>query len=118
MCISDRNRSEYLEDEDGKNKRGLIITPASLVFNWASEIERFAPGLPVKMVVGTATQRQTMIENSGNQEILITSYELLRRDIAHYKKITFAYEVIDEAQYIKNHGTQSAKAVKLSLIHI
>lgn len=107
-----KNRSEYLEDEDGKNKRGLIITPASLVFNWASEIERFAPGLPVKMVVGTATQRQTMIENSGNQEILITSYELLRRDIAHYKKITFAYEVIDEAQYIKNHGTQSAKAVK------
>lgn len=104
--------SEYLEKKEEENKRGLIITPASLVFNWASEIERFAPGLPVKMVVGTAEQRQTMIEESGTEEILITSYELLRRDIAHYKKIDFAYQVIDEAQYIKNHGTKSAKAVK------
>lgn len=104
--------SEYLEKKDEENKRALIITPASLVFNWASEIERFAPGLPVKMVVGSAKQRQTLIEESGTEEILITSYELLRRDIAHYKKIDFAYQVIDEAQYIKNHGTKSAKAVK------
>lgn len=104
--------SEYLEKKEEENKRGLIITPASLVFNWASEIERFAPGLPVKMVVGTAEQRQTLIENSAAEEILITSYELLRRDIAHYKKVDFAYQVIDEAQYIKNYGTKSAKAVK------
>ena len=42
----------------------------------------------------------------------MTSYDLLKRDIEYYKDLHFDYQIIDEGQYIKNHNTQAAKAVK------
>ena len=44
--------------------------------------------------------------------VIITSYDVLKRDIEDYEKHVFAIQVIDEAQYIKNPATQAAKAVK------
>ena len=93
-------------------RNALIVAPASLVYNWNSELERFAPRLAVRMIVGTAAQRRTLLEAADEGEILITSYDLLRRDIDFYKKYRFRCQIIDEAQYIKNHSTQAAKAVK------
>lgn len=104
--------SEYRESGEEEDKRCLVISPASLVFNWSSELQKFAPELPVKMVVGTAEERKNIIENSGNRDILLTSYDLLKRDIDTYENISFCCQIIDEAQYIKNHNTQAAKAVK------
>lgn len=104
--------SEFLEAKAQDNRRALIVAPASLVFNWKSEFVRFAPSLPVKMVTGPAPERREIIQKSQGRDILITSYELLKRDIKEYEGIQFFCEVIDEAQYIKNHTTQSAKAVK------
>ena len=104
--------SEYLEADSSENRRCLIVAPASLIYNWQNEIERFAPCLPVTVVAGDAQSRQMLIEESMYRDILITSYDLLRRDIAVYEKIDFYCQVIDEAQYIKNHTTQAAKAVK------
>ena len=46
-------------------------------------------------------------------DLLITSYDLLKRDIAEYDEVTFRFEIIDEAQYIKTHTTAAAKSVKL-----
>ncbi len=91
----------------------LVVTPASLVFNWGEEFRRFAPELDVTLVTGTQEERQQKIENAGKTDILVTSYDLLRRDIAFYEDKTFRYEIIDEAQYIKNHTTAAAKAVKV-----
>lgn len=105
-------QSEMKAGASGKNCRCLIVSPASLVFNWNSEIERFAPGLPVRMIVGTAAKRRELIEGAGEREILLTSYDLLKRDVELYEPLSFAYQIIDEAQYIKNHSTQVAKAVK------
>lgn len=104
--------SEYLDGKVEENKRGLIITPASLVFNWKLEIKHFASVLPVKMVVGTMEERKQMIQSSTTRDILITSYDLLKRDLEIYQDISFANQIIDEAQYIKNHNTRAAKAVK------
>ncbi len=104
--------SEYQEMTAGEEKRTLIVTPASLVYNWQSEFERFAPGLAVHVIAGSAEERRAAVRQSGWNEILITSYDLLKRDLEDYEGITFGYEVIDEAQFIKNHGTQAAKAVK------
>ncbi|WP_455953566.1 SNF2 helicase associated domain-containing protein [Blautia sp.] len=93
-------------------RNALIVAPASLVYNWNSELERFAPELTGKVIVGTAAQRHALLEAADENDILITSYDLLRRDIDFYKKYRFRCEIIDEAQYIKNHTTQAAKAVK------
>ena len=92
-------------------RRSLIICPASLVYNWESEIHRFAPGLTVETVVGGAGSRKEKIRKS-RVDILLTSYDLLKRDVEAYQEALFDTVFVDEAQNIKNHGTQTAKAVK------
>lgn len=104
--------SEQQEEGKDANLKTLIVCPASLVFNWKTEIEKFAPELSVKIAVGTAKQREEIISHLEDKDIVVTSYDLLKRDIAFYENIAFGYEVIDEGQYIKNHNTQAAKAVK------
>ncbi len=100
------------EQEAGGVGKSLIICPSSLVYNWASECERFAPALKVTMVIGTPKERRQCIDKGEDGEILITSYELLKRDIKYYRPHRYAHQIIDEGQYIKNHNTQVAKAVK------
>lgn len=104
--------SEFLETKEKEGKRTLIVCPASLVFNWKNEIEKFAPGLPVQLVVGTMAQRRQILSQLNEEDIVVTSYDLLKRDLEAYKGLAFGYQIIDEAQYIKNHNTQAAKAVK------
>ena len=105
----------------GERQPSLIICPASLVYNWEHEIGRFAPDLRVLSIVGNGPEREARLESVREQlsggtgdgcQVLVTSYDLLKRDIRFYEDIHFRYQVIDEAQYIKNAATQSAKAVK------
>jgi SNF2 family DNA or RNA helicase len=82
------------------------------VLNWESEIHKFSPTLTVLPVIGDAEQRTQAIKKSIGYDVVVTSYDLLKRDIEQYKGKEFRYHIIDEAQYIKNHQTQNAKAVK------
>ena len=93
-------------------KKTLIVCPASLVYNWNNEIEKFLPELPHRMIQGTPQERKGLIESSADNEVLITSYEILRRDIEIYENIRFSCQIIDEAQHIKNANTQNSQAVK------
>lgn len=90
----------------------LVVCPASLVYNWQAEFEKFAPGVKVGIVAGTVPEREKVIEEYQSFDVLITSYDLLKRDIELYQNKCFDCEIIDEAQYIKNPSTQAAKAVK------
>lgn len=90
---------------------GLIVCPASLVYNWESEIQRFATSLSAVTITGTAAARKEKIQ-SGAGDLLLTSYDLLKRDVEFYEGIRFQHMIIDEAQNIKNYTTQAAKAVK------
>lgn len=91
----------------------LIVGPASLIYNWEEELHRFTPELRTLVIAGTVAERQNLLENYQDYDVLVTSYDLLKRDIASYDGLDFHYEVIDKAQYIKNPGTAAAKAVKL-----
>ncbi len=104
--------SEHTDAKRGENQRALIVCPASLVYNWNSEIQRFAPSLTAKMVIGTVRERKEIIQNVGDRDILITSYDLLKRDLEAYEDVVFHSEIIDEAQFIKNHTTLAAQSVK------
>lgn len=101
-------------EAEAENKiiKALIVCPASLVYNWESEIQRFAPFLSVCTIVGTTEQRKELIGKQGQYDITLTSYDLLKRDLESYKNYQYDYEIIDEAQNIKNYTTQAAKAVK------
>lgn len=90
----------------------LIVCPASLVYNWVAEFTKFAPQLDVAPVVGTAAERAAIRSEAGH-DVLVTSYDLLRRDIEDFAALSFWCEVLDEAQYIKNHETLVARATKV-----
>ena len=95
----------------------LIVCPASLVYNWENEIVRFAPELSVAAAAGSQGEREQLFERlsaekDGGTDVVITSYDLLKRDLAFYRSMDFRYQIIDEAQYIKNAATQASRAVK------
>ena len=93
----------------------LIVCPASLVYNWLAEFERFAPELDVRAVAGTKRERvQSRREafEGGGCDVLVTSYDLLRIDAAAWAEHELFCCVLDEAQYIKNPATLTTRAVK------
>ena len=104
----------YIENIDEKRKASIVISPSSLALNWMAEAKKFTPYLSVQVIAGTANERKKKIEEIENYDLIITSYDLLKRDIEKYKKLdyNFKYVIADEAQYLKNSNTQNAKAIK------
>ncbi len=89
----------------------LIVVPKSLMFNWRQEAGRFAPEL--KVLEYTGLDRAALREDFDKQNIILTTYGTLRRDVLFLKDTAFDYIVLDEAQTIKNAGSQVAKASRL-----
>ena len=89
----------------------LIVCPASLVLNWAEECRKFTPELTCVVVDGDAAHRAALAESWPAADLVVTSYDLLRRDEALYEGQEFYACILDEAQAIKNHTTQKYKAV-------
>ncbi len=94
------------------NCPSIIVAPTSLVYNWLAEVEKFTPQLKTLIASGKKEDREKIIENVSEYDIVITSYPLIRRDIHLYENISFRFCILDEAQHIKNPNSQNAKAVK------
>jgi len=90
----------------------LVVCPASLILNWQDEFAKFAPRLSVALIMGSAVERRRLIAESGECDVWVTSYELLRQDVEQYQQRQFYCCVLDEAQHIKNQSTLASKAVK------
>ncbi len=103
----------YIEEEKNP-KPSMVVCPSSLSLNWKNEINKFTPEIKTLVISGTAEERMTQIESIRDYNLVITSYDLLKRDIESYKlaNYDFKYIIADEAQYIKNNNTQNAKAIK------
>lgn len=102
----------YVKEDN--RKTSIVISPSSLALNWLQEASKFAPSLKVKVVSGTANERKKILSEIDKYDLIITSYDLLKRDRERYEEIdyTFKYIIADEAQYLKNSNTQNAKAIK------
>ena len=103
----------YVEESEEK-RASIVICPSSLTLNWQNESQKFTNKLKTLVIRGTAAERKAQINQIDKYDIIITSYDLLKRDIETYKekKYQFRYAIADEAQYLKNSNTQNAKAVK------
>lgn len=103
-----------LEDErlQRKDSLSLVVCPSSLILNWQSEIEKFSKTLTSIIISGSSDERKVQIRSCKDYDVVITSYDYLKRDIEAYEDFTFQYQIIDEAQYIKNHNTKNAISVK------
>ena len=95
--------------------RALVVCPASLQLNWQMEAARFAPALRCEVLSGTAAKRRAQIVREDAPELLISSYDQLRRDAQAYAGVTFSHVLLDEAQSIKNAASQGARAAKTLL---
>lgn len=92
-------------------KPSLIVCPSSLIFNWEKEFRKFAPSINVITINEDGKTRAQQFNEDVEDQIIITSYELLKRDFEFYDKLDFQYFVIDESHYIKNAKTQNFKTV-------
>ncbi len=106
-----------LKEEQDMQGPSLVVCPASLVYNWESEIQKFSPSLRVGVAAGSIKERRDVFDAMQSYDVIVTSYDLLKRDLMQYKNCKFYYQIIDEAQYIKNHGSQISKATKVIQAH-
>lgn len=97
--------------QEGVTQPSLIVCPASLVLNWAEEAARFVPELRVRAIDGDAAYRAALVPHFQEYDLIVTGYDLLRRDIDTYDAQDFYACILDEAQAIKNQTTQKYKAV-------
>ena len=95
-------------------KTSIVVSPSSLSLNWYKEAQRFVSDMRVLVINGELAERKKKIESLHEYDLVITSYDLLKRDIEMYKEqnYQFRYIIADEAQYIKNNNTKNAKAIK------
>ena len=100
------------EKEEKEKVSALVVCPASLVLNWESEAKRFAPQLKTLALIGSQDERLNKLSSISDYDLVITSYDILKRDLDEYSSCVFDFLIVDEAQYIKNARTQNAKAVK------
>ena len=87
----------------------LIISPKTLIYNWANEFVKFAPELSTTIIDGTPYTREKALKNLNRTDIIITSYPLIIKDYQHYPE--FSHVFIDEAQYMKNPETKLARTL-------
>lgn len=100
------------ELDSNKNTTSIVVCPSTLVLNWKAEVEKWCDSIKVLIVKGTAEERAEKINNYQNYNLVVTSYDLLKRDIEKYEDKYFKYIIADEAQYIKNSSTQNATSLK------
>ncbi|GAB6189803.1 hypothetical protein JCM30566_15450 [Marinitoga arctica] len=89
-----------------KNRKFLIITPRSVIYNWAYEIEKFTSNL--KYFIYHNNQKDI----PEDTDVILTTYGTIRNSVDLFKKMDIYYIILDEAQYIKNNETKLYKSIK------
>ena len=90
-----------------KKKKVLIIVPTTILTNWQKEIEKFTPDL--KSLIYHGQKRKLDIKKP---DLIITTYGMIRSEAEKFQKTKWYCIVIDEAQNIKNPGTNQTRAIK------
>ena len=101
----------WVEKQAGRlTQPALIVAPTSLMGNWRSELQRFAPGLSTLILHGST--RSERFEDVARSDVVVTTYPLLSRDQEMLVAQSWSVVVLDEAQTIKNTKTQAASVVQ------
>ncbi len=104
----------FVQKNSNPLKPSIVVAPTSLLFNWQSEANKFTPNLSTVVLSGTRSKRAEIIAgfDKNMPDIIITSYPIMRRETDKIKNISFSYAVLDEAQYIKDPSSITARSVK------
>ncbi|WP_200304953.1 DEAD/DEAH box helicase [Streptomyces adelaidensis] len=86
----------------------LVVCPASLMGNWQREIEKFAPGVPVRRFHGS----RRSLDGLADGEFVLTTYGTMRLDAAQLAHVPWGMVVADEAQHVKNSYSTTARELR------
>ena len=91
----------------------LIAAPLSVVGNWEREFERFNPSIQVASHLGTQRRQGDQLEAwASSHDAVLTTYDVLLRDVDFLGNVEWLGVVADEAQQLKNPGTKRARAMR------
>src|SRR5699024_4913067 len=76
---------EKAKNNEETKRASLVVSPSSLTLNWQNEANKFAKDLKILVIRGTLSERKRQIREIENYDLVITSYDLLKRDIDLYK---------------------------------
>ena len=99
------------QQADMPGAKFLISCPASLIYNWLRELEKFAPALQPHIYLGPGRSLNSFDEVKA--DILICSYGTLRADIEDLKLREWQCVVLDESHAIKNISSLTTRAIGL-----
>lgn len=107
---------EHLFTNCSQPSPALIVVTTSLLGNWLAEFRRFAPNRNVVILHGNA--RDKLRQGIRPDDVILTTYGTLSRDLAWHLRQEYLIAVIDEASLIRNPDTDHSKAVaKLNATH-
>jgi len=92
------------------NEPVLVIGPTNVIYNWASEVQKFTKDLTC--VVYSGSNRQALRKDCVKANFVVTSFGIVRQDLDFFKTLKTKAIFIDEAQYIKNPKAQISQAIK------
>ncbi|XP_010547370.1 PREDICTED: TATA-binding protein-associated factor BTAF1 isoform X2 [Tarenaya hassleriana] len=92
----------------------IIVCPSTLVGHWAFEIEKYIDPslLSVLQYVGSAQDRVSLREQFKKYNVIITSYDVVRKDTDYLTQFLWNYCILDEGHIIKNAKSKITVAVK------
>jgi superfamily II DNA or RNA helicase len=103
----------HVRELGGARAPFLVIAPASVVHNWASEAARFTPDLTVRAITQTRARRGVgLAEAVHDADVVVTSYTLFRLEYDEYEALDWGGLVLDEAQFVKNPHAQGHRCAR------
>ena len=104
----------HIKERDPDGPPVLVVAPTSVVPNWVSETERFAPALQVVSIGETIIRRGAPLADVvAGTDIVVTSYGLFRREFDAYNELEWSVLFLDEAQFVKNHTSQAHRRARM-----
>ncbi|XP_041978415.1 TATA-binding protein-associated factor 172 [Aricia agestis] len=97
----------------------LVVCPPSLTGHWVFEVNKFIPKKFLKPLqyVGTPAERERLRSHVQFYNLIVASYDIVRKDIDFFSSFKWNYCILDEGHVIKNGKTKAFKAIKQIVAH-
>lgn len=114
ICVLAGDHKKRREDKEPEWP-SLVICPPTLTGHWFYEVQKFAPDSfrSAMHYVGFPADREKLRSKIKSSNLVIASYDIVRKDIEFFRKVNWNYCVLDEGHIIKNGKTKGSKAIKL-----
>lgn len=89
----------------------LVVCPSNIIENWTREIDKMELGLTFSMIVGPKKKRLAALDVEA--DFYIVNYDYLSRITAELIGMGFDMVIVDEITYVKHHGTNRSRALRL-----